>query len=163
MWPTAERCHWTGLVAACQASPLQNGVWPDTAQPAVGTDAQSASTPRRRAWSARDGGVAAGSPAAEVHRKVYAEHEDPHVHSSGTYTMAGSSRDDGHRKRLRLTGGEVVRSTGYDTSLVSGTEGKRPEGWGIAASGGDWTKVQGVKLSPVTAVGADREAAGWRF
>jgi hypothetical protein len=103
-----------------------------------------------------------GSPAAEVHRKIYAEHEHLHAHSPGTYTMAGGSRDDGaseaataHRRR----GG----STGYNASLASGTEGKRPEGCGIAASGGDWTKAQGVKLSLVSAVGADREAAGWRF
>jgi hypothetical protein len=36
-----------------------------------------------------------GSPAAEVHRQVYAEHEHLHAHSSGTYTTAGSSRGDG--------------------------------------------------------------------
>jgi hypothetical protein len=106
--------------------------------------------------------VTAGSPAAEVHRTNYAEHEHLHAHSPGTYMMAGGSRDDGaseaataHRRR----GG----STGYNASLASGTEGKQPEGCGIAASGGGWTKAQGVKLSPVTAVGADREAAGWRF
>jgi hypothetical protein len=94
-----------------------------------------------------------------VHRQDYAEHEHLHAHSPGTYTTAGSSRDDGtseaataHRRR----GG----STGYNASLASGTEGKRPEGCCIAASGGDWTRAQGVKLSPVTAVGEDRAAAG---
>jgi hypothetical protein len=103
-----------------------------------------------------------GSPAAEVHWQDYAEHEHLHAHSPGTYTTAGSSQDDGtseaataHQRR----GG----STGYNASLASGTEGKRPEGCGIAASGGDWTKAQGVKLSPVRAVGEDKEAAGWRF
>jgi hypothetical protein len=147
---------------ACQAGPLRNGVRPDTAQPAVGANAQSASTPRRCAWSMGNGGVTAGSPAAEVHRQDYAEHEHLRAHSPGTYTTAGSSRDEGaseaataHRRR----GG----STGYNASLASGTKGKQPEGCGIASSGLDWTKAQGVKLSPVTAVGVDREAAGWRF
>ncbi len=41
------------------------------------------------------GGVTAGSPAAEVHRQVYAEHEHLHAHSPGTYATAGSSRGDG--------------------------------------------------------------------
>jgi hypothetical protein len=97
-----------------------------------------------------------------VHRQDYVEHEHHHAHLSGTYTTAGSSRDDktseaatAHRRR----GG----STGYNASLASGTEGKRSEGCGIAASSGDWTRAQGGKLSPVTAVGEDREAAGWRF
>jgi hypothetical protein len=94
MRPTAELHRWTGLAAACQASPLRNGVRPDTAQPTDGADAQSASAPRRRAWSARDSGVTAGSSVAEVHRQVYAEHEHLHVHSPGTYTTAGSSRGD---------------------------------------------------------------------
>jgi hypothetical protein len=113
-------------------------------------------------WSAGNGGVTTGSPTAEVHRQDYAEHEHLHTHSPGTYTTAGSSRDDetseaatAHRRR----GG----STSYNASLASGTEGKRPEGCGIAASDGDWTRAQGGKLSPVMAVGEDREAAGWRF
>jgi hypothetical protein len=140
MRPTAERRYWAGLATACQAGPLQNGVRPDTAQPAVGADAQSASTPRRYAWSAGNGGVTAGSPAAEVHRQDYAEHEHLPAHSPGTYTTVGSSRDDGtseaamaHRRR----GG----STGYNASVASGMEGKRPEGCSIAASGGDWTRA----------------------
>jgi hypothetical protein len=91
MRPTTELRHWTGLVAACQAGPLRNGVWPNTAQPTDGANAQSASAPRRRAWSARDGGVTAGSSATEVHRQVYTEHEHLHAHSPGTYTTAGSS------------------------------------------------------------------------
>jgi hypothetical protein len=162
MRPTADRRCWAGLAAACQAGLLGNGVRPNTARPAVGADAQSASSPRQRAWSTGNGGVTAGSPAAEVHRQDYAEHEHLHAHSPGTYTTAGSSRDDetseadtAHRRR----GG----STGYNASLASGTEGKRPEGCGIAASGGDWTRAQGLKLSPVTVVGEDRTAAGWRF
>jgi hypothetical protein len=65
------------------------------AQPADRTDAQSASAPRRCTWSARDGGVTAGSPAVEVHQQVYAEHEHLHAHSPGTYVTAGSSRGDG--------------------------------------------------------------------
>jgi hypothetical protein len=95
MRPMGELCRWTGLAMAYQAGPLRNGVQPDTAQPADGADAQSASAPRRRAWSARAGGVTAGSPAAEVHRQVYTEHEHLHTHSPGTYTTAGSSRGDG--------------------------------------------------------------------
>jgi hypothetical protein len=123
MRPTAKLHCWTGLAAACQAGPLQNGAWPDTTQPADGADAQSASAPHWRAWSARDGGVTAGWPAAEVHQQVYAKHEHLLAHSPGTYTMAGSSRGDGasevamaHRRR----GG----FTGYDASLASDTEGK---------------------------------------
>jgi hypothetical protein len=95
MRPTTKWHRWTGLAAACQAVPLQNRVRLNTAQPANGADAQSAFAPRRRAWSARDGGVTTGSPAAEVHRQVYAEHEHLHAHSPGTYMMAGSSRGDG--------------------------------------------------------------------
>jgi hypothetical protein len=162
MRPTAEWRCWAGLAAACQGGPLRNGVRPDTAQLAVGADAQSASTPRQCAWSAGNGGVTAGSPAAEVHRQDYTEHEHLHAHSPGTYTTTGSLRDDGTSEAVTAhwrRGG----STGYNASLASGTEGKRPEGCGIAASGGDWTTTQGVKLSPVTAVGEDREAAGWRF
>jgi hypothetical protein len=107
MRPTAELHRWTGLAAACQASPLQNSVRPDTAQPADGADAQSASAPRQRAWSARDGRVTAGSLAAKVHRQVYAEHENLHAHSSGTYTMAGSSRGD--EASEAATGSPAVR------------------------------------------------------
>jgi hypothetical protein len=123
MRPTAELRRWTGLATACQAGPLQNGARPDTAQPAGGADVQSASALCQRAWSARDGGVTAGLPAAEVHQQVYTEHEHLLAHSPGTYTTAGSSRGDGasevataHRRR----GG----FTGYDASLASGTEGK---------------------------------------
>jgi hypothetical protein len=156
MRPTAERRCWAGLAAACQPGPLRNGVRPDTARPAVGADAQSVSSPRRRAWSVGNGGV------TEVHRQDYPEHEHLHAHSPSTYMTAGSSRDDetseaatAHRRR----GG----STGYNASLVSDTVGKRPEGCGVTASGGDWTRAQGLKLSPVTTVGEDRTAAGWRF
>jgi hypothetical protein len=123
MRPTAELRRWTGLAAAYQAGPLQNRARPDIAQPADGADTQSASAPRRRAWSARDGGVTTGSPTAEVHRQVYAEHEDLLAHSPGTYTTAGSSRGDGASKVAtahRRRGG----FTGYDASLASGTEGK---------------------------------------
>jgi hypothetical protein len=107
MRPTAELRRWTGLAAAYQAGPVQNRARPDTAQPTDGDDAQSASAPRRPAWSVRDGGVTAGSSAAGVHRQVYAEHEHLLAHSPGTYTTAGSSRGDGRRKWLRLTSGEV--------------------------------------------------------
>jgi hypothetical protein len=123
MRPTAEWCCWAGLAAACQAGPLRNGVRPDTARPAVSADAQSVSSPRRRAWSVGNGGVTAGSPAAEVHQQDYAEHEHLHAHSSGTYTTAGSSRDDETSEAAtahRWRGG----STGYNASLVSGTVGK---------------------------------------
>jgi hypothetical protein len=91
MQPMAELHCWTGLAVACQAGPHRNGVWPDTVQPGDGADAQSASAPHRRAWSARDDRVTTGSPVAEVHRQVYAEHEHLHAHSAGTYSMAGSS------------------------------------------------------------------------
>jgi hypothetical protein len=162
MRPTAELCHWTGLAAACQAGPLRNGVQPDTAQPANGASAQSTSAPRRRAWSARDGGVTAGSPAAEVHRQVYAEHEHLHVHSPGTYTTAGSSRGDGASEAA--TGSPVARWIyGIRRFPCFRFGGEITGGWGIAACSGDWTRVRGVKLSPVTAVGASRAAAGWRF
>jgi hypothetical protein len=83
-----------------------------------------------------------------VHRQDYAEHEHLHAHSPGTYTTAGSSRDDETSEAAtahQWRGG----STGYNGSLASGTEGKRTEGCGIAASGGDWTRAQGLKLSPV--------------
>jgi hypothetical protein len=123
MRPTSELRRWTGLAAACQAGPLQNRARPNTAQPADGADLQSASAPRRRAWSARDGGVTAGSPAAEVHRQVYAEHEHLLAHSPGTYTTAGCSRGDEASKvataHLRRGG-----FTEYDASLASDTEGK---------------------------------------
>jgi hypothetical protein len=112
-----------GLTAACQAGPLQNRARPDTAQPADGADAQSASAPRRRAWSAQDGGVTAGSSAVEVHRQVYTEHEHLHAYSPGTYTTAGSSRGDGASRAA--TGSPAARWVyGYDASLASGTEGK---------------------------------------
>jgi hypothetical protein len=50
------------------------------------------SAPRRCACGARDGGIAAGSPAAEVHRQDYTEHEHLLAHSPSTHMTVGSSR-----------------------------------------------------------------------
>jgi hypothetical protein len=77
----------------------------------------------RRAWSAGNGGVTAGSPAAEVHRQDYAEHEHLHAHSLGTYTTAGSSRDD-ETSEAATAHWRRGGSMGYNASLTSGTEGK---------------------------------------
>jgi hypothetical protein len=73
------------------ASPSQDRVQYGMAQPADEVNTQSASMPCRRAWGTRDGELASGSPAAEVQRRDYAEHEHLLAHSSGTHTMAGSS------------------------------------------------------------------------
>jgi hypothetical protein len=64
---------------------------PAAARPADEVDAQSAPVPCRRVRGARDSELAAGSPAAEVHRRDYAEHEHRLAHSSGTHMKAGSS------------------------------------------------------------------------
>jgi hypothetical protein len=61
-------------VAAQQAGPSQNRVRSDTTQPADEVDAQTASAPRRHARGVWDDELAAGSPAAEVHQRDYAEH-----------------------------------------------------------------------------------------
>jgi hypothetical protein len=142
MQPTAELRRWTGLAAACHVGPLGNGVRPDTAQSADGADAQSASAPRRRAWSAWDGGVTAGSSAAEVHRQVYAEHEHLHAHLPGTYTTTGSSRGDVASKAA--TGSPAARWVygircfprfGYRGEMTGGV-GHSRQRWGLDKGAG---------------------------
>jgi hypothetical protein len=103
------------------------------------------SAPTRRARPHRAGAHGArgtaGSPTAEVHWKVYAKHEHPRAHSPGTYTTAGSSRDDGRRKRLRLTDGEVVlRDTMLPSLLVRRGKDRRGadshQRWGLDKGAG---------------------------
>jgi hypothetical protein len=83
------------------------------AQPADEVDAQGVSAPRRCAQGAQDGELATGSPAAEVHRVVYAEHEHLLAHSSGTHMTVGSLLGDGASRAA--TGSPVARAVpAYD-------------------------------------------------
>jgi hypothetical protein len=84
------------------------------AQPADEVDAQGVSAPHRCARGARDGELATGSPAAEVHWVDYAEHEHLLAHSSGTHMTMGSSLGDGALGAA--TGSPVARAVpAYDS------------------------------------------------
>jgi hypothetical protein len=81
---------------------------------------QFASALRRRAWGARDGELAARSPAAEVHWRDYTKHEHLLAHSLGTHTMVGAATGSPAARAVLTyddlpwfqSGGETTREVG---------------------------------------------------
>jgi hypothetical protein len=78
-------------VVAQQSGPSQNRVRSGMPQSTDEVDVQSTSAPRQPARGTQDGELAAGSPAAEVHRQDYTEHEHLLMHSPSTNMTARSS------------------------------------------------------------------------